>query len=61
VSLKISLRVLLSVAIAGICVALGTGLVENVPDSVTIPENEYYRFPLVWRSTDPFAGDKRAL
>lgn len=57
-SLKIGLRVLLSVVIVGICVALGSGLVENVPDFVTIPENRYYGFPLVWRSADPFAGDK---
>lgn len=56
-SLKIDLRVLLSAVIAGICIAFASGLVENVPDFVTIPGNRYYGFPLVWRSMDPSAGD----
>jgi len=56
--LKPSLRVLVSAVIVGICVALASGLVENVPDFATILENRYYGFPLVWRSMDPFAGER---
>jgi len=37
---------------------LVTGLVENNPGHATIPEDKYYGFPLVWRTTDPFVGEK---
>lgn len=56
--MKASLRVLVSGAIVGICITLASGLVENVPDFAAIPENRYYGFPLVWRGTDPFVGER---
>ncbi|MEM4704818.1 MAG: hypothetical protein QXJ02_07115, partial [Candidatus Bathyarchaeia archaeon] len=42
---------------AGFGAALLSGLVENRPQEVTIPENRYYGYPLIWRLFDPFTGE----
>jgi len=48
--------VVLSVAV-GMCVAFASGLVENTPGGVAIPEKRHYGYPLVWRTFDPFVGE----
>jgi len=46
------------VAVAGVCLGLVTGFVENnLFSEVVIPEKRFYGFPLVWRSFDPFVGE----
>jgi len=44
--------------VVGVCVGLVSGFVENRPGGVTIPENKYYGYPLIWRLIDAFAGEK---
>jgi hypothetical protein len=44
--------------VIGVCVAALTGFVENTPGSITIPENKYYGFPIIWRISDAFTGEK---
>lgn len=56
--LKIYWRITVFAVIIGFNLGLASGLVERKPDLVTIPENKYYGFPFVWRSTDPFVGEK---
>jgi hypothetical protein len=44
--------------VTGVCIASLTGFVENKPSGVIIPENKYYGFPMIWRISDVFAGEK---
>jgi uncharacterized membrane protein YfcA len=40
----------------GFFVGFGSGLIENRPDSESIPGNKYYGFPLVWRMVEMESG-----
>jgi len=51
-------RVLVLAVVVGVCIGLVSGFVENKLGGVTIPEKRHYGFPLVWRTTDPFVGEK---
>jgi len=53
VSRILRFRFLVVVIVFGILVALATGLFENRP-GITIPENKYYGYPLIWRITKTF-------
>lgn len=48
------------VVFVGFFVGFGSGLVENDPGFVHVPENRYYGFPLVWRMVNTATGDKFA-
>jgi len=54
-------RILVLAIIAGVCIGLLTGFVENRPADVTIPENKYYGFPFIWRRVDMFTGESYLL
>lgn len=56
--LKVGWRILAMALIGGVCIGLVSGLVENKPGSAGIPENKYYGYPLIWRLSDPFTGEK---
>lgn len=47
------------IGLAGVFASLGSGLFENKPDFVSIPENEYFGFPLVWRMLNTATGETR--
>lgn len=49
--IKVNWRTLLSVIVIGVCIGLFTGVVENRPSEVGIPEDKYYGYPLRWRVT----------
>ncbi len=40
----------------GFFVGFGSGLIENQPDSVSIPGNKYYGFPFIWRMVEMESG-----
>ena len=48
------------VVVVGFFVGFGSGLVENEPGFVHIPENKYYGFPLAWRMVNTATEDKVA-
>ena len=48
------------VVVVGFFVGFGSGLVENEPGFVHIPENKYYGFPLAWRMVNTVTEDKVA-
>lgn len=56
--MKFSWKTLLLTLVIGVCIAALTGFAENTPSNVTIPENKYYGFPMIWRIHDAFAGEK---
>jgi len=45
------------VLLVGFFVGFGSGLIENQPDSVSIPGNKYYGFPFVWRMVEMESGN----
>ena len=47
------------IVLAGVLASLGSGLFENKPDFVSIPENKYFGFPLVWRMLNTATGETR--
>jgi len=49
---------LVLVVIIGVCLGLFSGLMENPPGEVGLPEYKHYGFPLVWRITQTDAPDK---
>lgn len=55
---KVGWRILVLIVVVGVCIGLVTGLVERPPGYTSIPEVRYFGVPLVWRSTDPFVGEK---
>jgi hypothetical protein len=56
--LKVDWWVVVLVVVAGVCLGLVTGFVENSYfRGVVIPEKRFYGFPLPWRSFDPFVGE----
>jgi hypothetical protein len=52
-------RLLILIALVGVLASLSSGLVENKPDFISIPENEYFGFPLVWRMLNTATGETR--
>ena len=56
--MKVSWRILILTIIIGACITALTGFIENTPSGVVIPENKYYGFPMIWRISDVFAGEK---
>jgi hypothetical protein len=46
------------VILIGFFVGFGSGLIENDPGFLHIPEQRYYGFPLVWRMVDTASGEK---
>jgi hypothetical protein len=55
---KVEWQILFFAVIVGCCIGFVSGLVERKPEFVTVPENKYYGAPFIWRSTDPFVGEK---
>ncbi len=53
--LKVGWRVLVLVVVAGVCIGLGTGIIEQ--SRISILENKYYGFPLVWRISSMNTGE----
>jgi len=45
------------VLLVGFFIGFGSGLIENLPDSVSISGNKYYGFPLVWRMVEMESGN----
>jgi len=45
------------ILLVGFFIGFGSGLIENLPDSVSIPGNKYYGFPLVWRMVEMESGN----
>ena len=45
------------VLLVGFFIGFGSGLIENLPDSMSIPGNKYYGFPLVWRMVEMESGN----
>ncbi|MEM2104923.1 MAG: hypothetical protein QXV21_00400 [Candidatus Bathyarchaeia archaeon] len=56
--MKVSWRFLVLALTIGFCITALTGFVEYTPSGVTIPENKYYGFPIIWRASDAFVGEK---
>jgi hypothetical protein len=52
-------RLLILIALVGVLASLSSGLFENKPDFISIPENEYFGFPLVWRMLNTATGETR--
>jgi hypothetical protein len=50
-------RLLILIALVGVLASLSSGLVENKPDFISIPENKYFGFPLVWRMLNTATGE----
>jgi len=48
---RVNWRSLVLVVVIGVCIGLFTGIVENRPSEIGIPEDKYHGFPLVWRIT----------
>ena len=48
------LRVVTGAIVCGLLLSLATGLVENPPSEVGIPEHKHYGYPLAWRVTKTF-------
>lgn len=57
-SVKASGRFLALIVVFGVCIGLVSGFVENTTRGASIPENKYYGYPLVWRLSDAFTGEK---
>lgn len=53
--MKVGWRVLVLVVVAGVCIGLGTGIIEQ--SRISILENKYYGFPLVWRISSMNTGE----
>ena len=49
-------QIIAIILFVGFFVGFGSGLIENRPDSVSIPGNRYYGFPLVWRMVEMESG-----
>jgi hypothetical protein len=58
--LKLSRRLVAVIVVIGLAIGFVSGLVENSPDSVGIPGNKYYGFPLTWRMVSTETGQKYA-
>jgi len=56
--LRVGWRILILTIIISACITALTGFTENTPSGVVIPENKYYGFPMIWRVSDAFAGEK---
>ncbi|MEM3577863.1 MAG: hypothetical protein QXX51_05335 [Candidatus Bathyarchaeia archaeon] len=56
--MKVNWRILVLAVTIGVCITSFTGFVENTPSGVIIPENKYYGFPMIWRISDAFVGEK---
>jgi len=53
--LKVGWRVLVLGVVVGVCVGLGTGIIEQF--RISISENKYFGFPLVWRISNLNTGE----
>jgi hypothetical protein len=51
-------RSLLAVVVIGVCVGISTGVLENRPSQVGLPEYKKYGYPLAWRFTQTNMPDK---
>ncbi|MEM3695196.1 MAG: hypothetical protein QXJ11_04480 [Candidatus Bathyarchaeia archaeon] len=56
--MKVSWRILVLAVVIGVCITTLTGFVENKSSGIIIPENKCYGFPVVWRISDAFTGEK---
>ena len=45
------------IVLAGVFASLCSGLFESKPDFVSIPENKYFGFPLIWRMLNTATGE----
>ena len=54
---RVKTRVAGMTVLLGICIGFISGFVENRPGSASIPENNYYGLPLVWRITSMNMGE----
>jgi hypothetical protein len=50
-------RLLVLIALIGALVNLSSGFFENKPDFISVPENEYFGFPLIWRMLNTATGN----
>jgi hypothetical protein len=57
-AIKMDWRALVLVAVLGVCSGLFSGLMENQPSEIGIPEFKHYGFPLAWRTTQTAMADK---
>lgn len=55
-TVRLRWRLLVLIALIGALASLGSGLFENKPDFISIPENEYSGFPLIWRMLNTATG-----
>jgi len=56
-AVKVDWRVMVLAVVAGVCIGLLTGFVENKSGGYTIPENSYYGYPLIWRISSMNTGE----